>query len=181
MTNEIFQEIVLSELRDLKDGQGRVEERLTKVEDGLSRLEERQTNLEHGLSRLEEKQSILEQGIVRLEEKQTTLEDGMSRVEERQTKFEKKLDLLYDQTVISTEGYTEINTKLDNIDTKIHKINTRLDILTDDFKSIHEILGEHEVSIRTLRKIDFERRKEYYEAMSRENEAMVKENFPVTD
>ena len=135
MTNEIFQEIVLSELRDLKDGQGRVEERLTKVE------------------------------------------DGMSRVEERQTKFEKKLDLVYDQTVILTEGYTEINTKLDNIDTKIHKINTRLDILTDDFKSIHEILGEHEVSIRTLRKIDFERRKEYYEAMSRENEAMVKENL----
>ena len=106
------------------------------------------------------------------------LKDGMSKVAERQTSFEKKLDVVYDQTVRLSKYNTVINSKLNSINTKVDNINAKVDNLAEDFKSIHEILGEHEVSIRTLRRIDFERRKEYYEAMSRENEAMVKENFP---
>ena len=153
MTNDNFQEIVLSELRGLKDGQVRVEERLTKVEDGLSRLGERQTSLE----------------------------DGMSRFEARQTSFEKKLDVVYNQTVRLSEYNTEINSKLSSINAKVDSINAKVDNLTEDFKSIHAMIGEHEVSIRTLRRIDFDRRKEYYEAMSKENEAMIRENSPIDE
>jgi len=64
-------------------------------------------------------------------EKLTTLEDGQNRIE-------KKLDAVYNQTADLTEFRTETNMKLDR--------------LLEDNKSIQEVLGEHEIAIRTLRR-----------------------------
>ena len=145
MTNEKFQEIVLSELRDLKEGQkrlekgqGSLEERQTKLETGQNKLEERLGKLEEGQTRLEESYTKLEGSYNRLEESYTKLEDSYTRLDERQTRFEKKLDIVYDLS----ECYTDLN-----------KI---FDTLHNDFKSIYQIIGEHEISIRTLRRKDFE-------------------------
>jgi len=66
------------------------------------------------------------------------LKDGMSRLEERQTYFEKKLDVVYDQTVRLSKYNTVINSKLNSINTKVDNINAKVDNLTEDFKSIHE-------------------------------------------
>ena len=66
------------------------------------------------------------------------LKAGQSKLEEGQSRMEKKLDAVFEQTAWLTEFRTEANMKLDN--------------LIEDNKSIHEILGEHEVSIRTLRR-----------------------------
>lgn len=48
------------------------------------------------------------------------------------------MDAIFDQTTSLTEFRTEVNIKLDN--------------LIEDNKSIHEMLGEHEIAIRTLRR-----------------------------
>jgi peptidoglycan hydrolase CwlO-like protein len=161
LTNEKFQEIVLIELRDLKEGQkrlekgqGSLEERQTKLETGQNKLEERLGKLEEGQTRLEESYTKLEGSYNRLEESYTKLEDSYTRLDERQTRFEKKLDIVYDQTVFLSECYTDLNKKLDT--------------LHNDFKSIHQIIGEHEISIRTLRRKDFENNKEFYDAKIRE-------------
>jgi predicted nucleic acid-binding Zn-ribbon protein len=73
-----------------------------------------------------------------VKEGQVRIEGRLIKLEERQDRLEKKLDVVYDQTVKLTEFYADINMKLDNV--------------IEDSKSIHEILGEHEVSIRTLRR-----------------------------
>ena len=79
----------------------------------------------------EEFQKLVLEELGRLKEGQKSLEEGQNRIE-------KKLDAVYDQTAFLTEFRTEANAKLDNI--------------IEDNKSIHEMLGEHEVSIRTLRR-----------------------------
>ncbi|HEX3029237.1 MAG TPA: hypothetical protein VHT34_08030 [Clostridia bacterium] len=80
----------------------------------------------------------LKEGQKSLEEGQKSLEEGQKSLEEGQKRIEKKLDAVYDQTAFLTEFRTEANMKLDSI--------------IEDNKSIHEMLGEHEVSIRTLRR-----------------------------
>ncbi|MEW6624018.1 MAG: hypothetical protein AB1420_12965 [Bacillota bacterium] len=104
----------------------------------LTNLEEKQTGLEEKFSNLEEKFSNLEEKFSNLEEKFSNLEKRQQNLEEGQKIFAKKLDLVYEQTGFLTEFRTETNRKLDSI--------------IEDNKSIYEILGEHEVAIRTLRR-----------------------------
>lgn len=126
------------------------------------------------MARLEERHSNLEAGMVRLEERQSNLETGLTRLEERHAAFDKKLNIVYDQTVDISEGYTINKSKLD-------QINSKLDNLSEDFKTVYAILGEHEVAIRTLRRKDFERTKEYYEAKIREETAKIRESLSPED
>jgi peptidoglycan hydrolase CwlO-like protein len=131
VTNEEFQKIVLQELKSLREGQ--------------NSLEERQKNLEESQKDLIEGQKTLLEGQIRLEERQTKLEERQMKLEERQGNLEeeikdikKDLKAVIDQTADLTEFREEANKKLD--------------FLIEDNRSIHEILGEHEISIRTLRR-----------------------------
>ncbi len=80
----------------------------------------------------------LKAGQKSLEAGQKSLEAGQKNLEVNVSRIEKKLDAVYEQTAVLTEFRTEINAKVDKI--------------LEENKSIHEILGEHEVSIRTLRR-----------------------------
>ena len=131
MSNEEFQKVILAELESIKND-------IRDLKEGQKRLEGSQKSLEEGQKRLESSQRSLEEGQKRLEDRQGKLEERMGKLEDRQEKFEKKLDAVYEQTAQLIEFRNEVNLKLDNI--------------LEDNKSIHEILGEHEVSIRTLRR-----------------------------
>jgi len=54
------------------------------------------------------------------------------------------------------EGQRGIENKLDDMEAKNAnrhiEIDSKLNVLIEDSKSIHEVLGEHEISIRTLRR-----------------------------
>lgn len=100
--------------------------------------EEFQTLVLQELKSIKEDISGLKEGQKNLEQGQKNLEQGQKSLEEGQNRIEKKLDAVYEQTAVLTEFRTEANMKLDNI--------------IEDNKSIHEILGEHEISIRTLRR-----------------------------
>lgn len=67
--------------------------------------------------------NILKEGQGKLEEGQVKLEEGLAKLEVGQNGFEKKLDAVYDQTAKLIEFRSGINTKLDN--------------LIEDNKSIH--------------------------------------------
>ena len=124
MTNEEFQKIVLQELKSLREGQ--------------NSLEERQKNLEESQKDLIEGQKTLLEGQIRLEERQMKLEERQGNLEEEIKDIKKDLKAVIDQTADLTEFREEANKKLD--------------FLIEDNRSIHEILGEHEISIRTLRR-----------------------------
>lgn len=72
------------------------------------------------------------------EEFQKLVLEELKDLKEGQNRIEKKLDAVYDQTAILTEFRTEANMKLDSI--------------IEDNKSIHEVLGEHEIAIRTIKR-----------------------------
>ncbi|PYG87442.1 hypothetical protein LY28_02112 [Ruminiclostridium sufflavum DSM 19573] len=94
--------------------------------------------LKEGQRKLEQGQSSLEEGQRKLEQGQSSLEEGQRKLEQGQKRLENKLDAVYNQTADLTEFRTEANMKLDSI--------------IENNKSIHEMLGEHEISIRTLRR-----------------------------
>lgn len=87
MTNEEFQRIVISELKDLKLGQGSLVE-------GQKRLEVRMDGLEARMDRLDERVGNLEEG---------------------QRRIIRRLDGVSDQSAILTEFREETNLKLDRI------------------------------------------------------------------
>ena len=82
--------------------------------------------------------SGLKGGQNSLKEGQNSLRAEVNSLKEGQIRIEKKLDAVYNQTADLTEFRTEVNMKLNS--------------LLEDNKSFHEIVGEHEVSIRTLRR-----------------------------
>ncbi len=64
----------------------------------------------------------------------------------------KKLDAVYEQTANLVEFRTEVNAQLEIISKRLDVTTEKIDTIIEDNKSIHELLGEHEVSIRTLRR-----------------------------
>lgn len=71
-------------------------------------------------------------------EKLGSIESELKETKNKVTLLEKTVNAIHEQTEKSTEFKEEANKKLDT--------------LIEDNKSIHGIIGEHEVSIRTLRR-----------------------------
>ncbi len=124
MTNEEFQKIVLEELRGLKEGQEQLVGRMEQLETGQEQLVGRMERLETGQEQL----------VGRIER----LEIGQKQLEVGQGEIRKDIKSIIEQTADLTEFRQETNEKLDS--------------LMEDNKSICQILGEHEVSIRTVRR-----------------------------
>ncbi len=124
MTNEEFQKIVLEELRGLKEGQEQLVGRMEQLEIGQEQL----------VGRMERVETGQEQLVGRMEQ----LEIGQKQLEVGQGEIRKDIESIIEQTADLTEFRQETNEKLDR--------------LMEDNKSIYEILGEHEVSIRTVRR-----------------------------
>ena len=95
-------------------------------------------SLKEGQRKFEARLDKFEENLIKFDERQERFDERQERFDERQERFEKKLDAVIEQTAQLVEFRTEVNIKLDNI--------------IEDNKSIHEMLGEHEVSIRTLKR-----------------------------
>ena len=124
MSNEEFQKIVLEELRGLKEGQEQLVGRMEQLEIGQEQLVGRIEQLEIGQKQL----------VSRIEQ----LEIGQKQLKIGQGEIRKDIKAVIEQTAYLTEFRQETNEKLDS--------------LVEDNRSICEILGEHEVSIRTVRR-----------------------------
>lgn len=101
MTQEEFQNVVLSELKDIKQGQVKVEQRMTSVE-------KRMTGVEAGQEKLEQKMTGVEAGQERLGQRMTS-------VEENQIEMKKDIKSVVEQIAILTEFREETNGKLDKL------------------------------------------------------------------
>lgn len=125
MTNEEFQRAVLEKLGNLEAGQ-------KNLEGSVSNLEKGQRNLEVSVKDLEVGQKNLEVIVKGLEKGQKDLEVIVKGLE-------KSLGAVIEQTADLTEFREEVK---DNLNT-----------LLEENLSIHGILGEHEVAIRTIRRM----------------------------
>lgn len=102
-------------------------------------LEESVKNLERSVENLETGQKGLEESVKNLETGQKGLEVSVKSLEIGQNEIKKDIRGIVEQTADLTEFREEV----------MEKLNT----LLEENISIHGILGEHEVSIRTLRRM----------------------------
>jgi chromosome segregation ATPase len=133
--SENFQRIVLESLEGLKEGQARLEGDVASLKEGQTRLEGDVASLKEGQARLEGDVASLKEGQVRLESKVDGLESKVDGLES-------KIDGLEDRL-------NELGAK--NASRHI-QLDTKLNILLEDRKSIFEILGRHETDIATLKR-----------------------------
>lgn len=145
MTNEEFQKLVLNKLTHLEDGLHSFDKRQQSFENKLENFENKLENFEDKLQRFDERQQQFEAKLQRFDERQQQFEKGLNNLNEKTQRLEdgqlhlaKRIDTIYEQTAILLEFRSEVNAKLDKI--------------IEDNKSIYEVLGEHEVAIRTLRR-----------------------------
>ena len=129
MKNEEFQNLVLNELKSLRTDVAGLKTDVVSLKEGQSSLQADVAGLKTDVAGLKTDVAGLKTDVAGLKTDVSSLKEGQARIES-------KLDAVYDQTAILTEFRTEVNMKLD--------------YLVEDNKSIHEILGDHEVSIRTL-------------------------------
>ncbi len=97
-------------------------------------MEQLETGQEQLVGRMERLETGQEQLVGRIER----LEIGQKQLEVGQGEIRKDIKSIIEQTADLTEFRQETNEKLDS--------------LMEDNKSICQILGEHEVSIRTVRR-----------------------------
>lgn len=124
VTNEEFQKLVLKDLGSIKEDINGLKEDVSGLKEDVGSLKEDVSSLKAGQARIE----------VRLEKVEVKLEN----VENRLERVETKLDAVHEQTAVLTEFRTDTNMKLD--------------YLLEGNKSIHEIIGRHEVDITSLRR-----------------------------
>lgn len=86
----------------------------------------------------EEFQRFVVEKLNSMDSRLGAVEKNLDSMDSRLDAVEKKLDAVCEHTASLVEFRTEVNAKLD--------------VMIEDNKSIHELLGEHEVSIRTLRR-----------------------------
>lgn len=108
-------------------------------------MQDVKSQMNHRFDTLETRMSGWETGMTSLETKMTGLKTGMTGVETKMlglktgmTSVEKKTDKITAQVAGNAEQLAATNQSLKQI--------------LDDQKSIFEVIGEHEVSIRTLRR-----------------------------
>ncbi len=142
MGSENFQRIVLESLEGLKEGQTRLEGDVASLKEGQARLEGDVASLKEGQTRLEGDVASLKEGQARLEGDVASLKEGQVRLESKVDGLESKIDGLEDRL-------NELGAK--NASRHI-QLDTKLNILLEDRKSIFEILGRHETDIATLKR-----------------------------
>ena len=95
-------------------------------------------DLKQDFSTLKQDVGTLKHDVTDLKQDVSTLKHNVTDLKQDVDKIDKTLKIVYDHVGTLTEFRTEVNMKLNSI--------------LEDNKSIHELLGEHEVSIRTMRR-----------------------------
>ncbi|MCQ1528821.1 hypothetical protein [Lutispora saccharofermentans] len=81
-----------------------------------------------------------------------TNEEFQNLVLEKLNKIDKEVNGIKNHTASLMEFRTEVNAQLETINKRLDTTNEKIDTIIEDNKSIHGLLGEHEVAIRTLRR-----------------------------
>lgn len=100
--------VISVDVKDLKKGQKRLEDKVEKLEANQKRLEENQAKLEARQAKLEEAQVRLETRQAKLEENQEKLEVRQTKLEEAQARLEGRQDKLQGICQISNNNITRI-------------------------------------------------------------------------
>ncbi|GAY78855.1 hypothetical protein [Sporolactobacillus inulinus] len=131
-------ELILDKLTSMDDRMGNMEMRMDNMEMRMGNMEMRMGNMEMRMDHMEEKQDLM----------QTQL-DETSRI----------LKAVYDRQEVSDAKLTALSSDVDKlhgyvkkIDKKVDRNQQSLDKMIENQAAIFEMLGEHDVSIRALKK-----------------------------
>lgn len=131
MSNEEFQKTVLERLSGIQTD-------ISGMKSDIKELQSDVSGMKSDIKELQSDVSGMKSDIKGLQTDVSGLKSDVMELRTDVKELKEKVNAIYDQTAVLTEFRTETNLKLDNI--------------IEDNKSIHEILGEHEVAIRTLQR-----------------------------
>ena len=97
------------------------------------------TNIESDVAKLQADVAKLKVDVAKLQADVAKLQADVTVLQGKMERLEEKVEVIYDQTGKLTEYHTSTTHKLDSI--------------REEQKSVYEILGQHEVHIRTLLRI----------------------------
>ena len=108
------------------------------LKSNVSKLNENQMHMEKKLISVEGKVDVMDARLNSVESKFDAVENGIGSLEGKFDTMDNRLGAIEEQTAILTEFRIEVMQKFQD--------------LNDSFTSIQEILGDHEVQIRNLKR-----------------------------
>lgn len=151
----LFKEF-LTEFRDFKN---QVTSRLDRLEGRFDNLENRFDKLEGRFDNLENRFDKLEGRFDNLENRFDKLEDKSNRLENRFDKLEVEIDIIKIQQQENTQILRALEHKaevhkaeMDNLHHQLAKIEGTVNEIKENKASINELLGEHDIAIKTLKR-----------------------------
>ena len=115
-----------------------MEKILAQILDRLTSVDGNIASLQGDVATLKGDVVTLKGDVATLKSDMATLKGDVAVIKNDMLKFERKLDAVYEQTAELVEFKTEVTEKLDQI--------------IEDNKSLQEIMGEHEIAIRSMRR-----------------------------
>ncbi|MCM3548499.1 hypothetical protein M4D48_07910 [Alkalihalobacillus clausii] len=85
-------------------------------------------------------------------QKVTDLELGLKEQKEHNSAVAQDIKELKEGHIMIKQAVLETNQNVKNIETSLEHLSHQVSQLSEDQKSVREILGDHEVAIRTLRR-----------------------------
>ncbi|MEW5786114.1 MAG: DUF2730 family protein [Bacillota bacterium] len=116
-----------------------MDEKIGSVKSDVSTLKSDVSTLKSDVSTLKSDVSTLKSDVSTLKSDVSTLKSDVSTLKSDISRIDRKLDAVFEQTAILLEFKTDATQKLDKI--------------IEDNRSFYEVIGEHEVSIRSMRRI----------------------------
>ncbi|MCL1632762.1 hypothetical protein M3N64_12610 [Sporolactobacillus sp. CPB3-1] len=130
----------------------RVEARLDQIETRMDRIESRMDQIETRMDRIESRMDQIEIRMDQLEEKQDLMQEQLNETN-------RVLKAVYDRQEVSDAKLVALSSDVDSLHGYVKKINTKVDLnqksmdkMLENQAAIFEMLGEHDVAIRTLKK-----------------------------
>ncbi|SFG48569.1 hypothetical protein [Sporolactobacillus nakayamae] len=127
-------------------------DKLTGMDERFDRLETRMDRIETRMEKMETRMSQMETRMDRMEEKQDLMQTQLNETN-------RILKAVYDRQEVSDAKLAALSSDVDKLHGYVKKIDTKVDLnqksmdkMLENQAAVFEMLGEHDVSIRTLKK-----------------------------
>lgn len=115
-----------------------IKDEIVIIKEQITEIKEEQKLMKQEIEEIKDEQRKMKQEIMEIKVEQKQMKQDIIEIKEEQKQIKKKIDIVFDQNADFLEFRTDVLNKLDEIN--------------ENQKSIFEILGEHEVAIRNLRR-----------------------------
>jgi chromosome segregation ATPase len=143
----------------MKGGKHMSEKVLLQILDKLTGMDGRFDHLEIRMDRIETRMDHMESHMGKIDSRMDRMEGKQDLMQTQLDETSRILKAVYDRQEVSDAKLTALSSDVDNLHGYVKKIDTKVDLnqksmdkMLENQAAIFEMLGEHDVSIRALKK-----------------------------